>query len=100
MSADARSWLAGRRVSPPDVMSPWLEVEAEGEVPLWESMARSGMAALNRARSVPGRVRESAYHLLRADALLTYACELIAEESTDPEEVLGRILENVGDCRR
>jgi hypothetical protein len=40
----------------------------------------------------PGRVRENAFHLLAADALLTYACEA-ALESDDPEAALLRSLE-------
>jgi len=42
----------------------------------------------------PGRVRESAFDLLAADALLTYACEA-ALESPDPEGVLGAILRRI-----
>jgi hypothetical protein len=33
------------------------------------------LGALRRARMRPGRVRESAFALLTADALLTHACE-------------------------
>jgi len=100
VSPGARSWLAGRRVSPPGSMSPWLGIEDEDGMPVWQSLARGGVAALNRARSAPGRVRESAYHLLRADALLTYACEAVAEESDDPENALVSILQTVGARRR
>ncbi|MDF2697623.1 MAG: hypothetical protein K0S65_6006, partial [Labilithrix sp.] len=38
-----------------------------------------------------GRVRDSAFRLLEADALLTYACEA-ALERDDPETALQRIL--------
>jgi len=100
VSPDARSWLAARSVPPPDVMTSWLEVEAEGASPIWESLTHAGVASLSRARSAPGRVRESAYHLLRADALLTYACEAAVETSPDPDAALGWILDTVGARRR
>jgi hypothetical protein len=100
VSADARSWLAARRVLPPEVMASWIEVEAEEASPVWESLTHAGMESLSRARSAPGRVRESAYHLLRADALLTYACEAAVEMSPDPGEALGWILDTVGARRQ
>ena len=50
-------------------------------------LLRGGLRELDRARTAPGRVRESAFHLLAADALLTYACEA-ALETGDPEAEL------------
>lgn len=44
----------------------------------------AGAAALDRALENPGRVRSSAFELLTADALITYACEA-ALETDDPE---------------
>jgi hypothetical protein len=77
-------------------MRPWLEVVDEARaLPRWEALTRSGLAALDRARAAPGRVRQSAYHLLTADALLTYACEAALEDA-DPETTLRRILRSVG----
>ena len=76
-------------------MRPWLDVDEDPDAPVRDALVRSGMASLDRARAAPGRVRESAYHLLRADALLTYACEA-AVEGPDPEQALARILESVG----
>ena len=49
---------------------------------------------LASARSRPGRVRETAFELLLADALLTYACEAALEEER-PEEALRTILAEV-----
>jgi hypothetical protein len=40
-------------------------------------------------------VRESAFRLLEADALVTYACEA-ALEADDPESALRRILSVIG----
>jgi hypothetical protein len=52
---------------------------------------------LDETRRRPGRVRESAFALLVADGLLTYACEA-ALESEDAEEALERLL-SIGDER-
>jgi len=79
-------------------MRSWLDVDEAPELPLWEALMRSGLASLDHARAVPGRVRESAYHLLRADALLTYACQAALEER-DPGATLARILEAAGTSR-
>jgi hypothetical protein len=45
---------------------------------------------LASALSKPGRVREAAFDLLTADALLTYACEA-ALEGEDPAAALARL---------
>jgi hypothetical protein len=47
--------------------------------------------SLDAARANRGRVRESAFQLLTADALVTYACEA-ALEADDPVASLGQIL--------
>lgn len=47
---------------------------------------------LDAARARPGRVRESAFELLTADALVTYACEA-ALESERPVEAMERLME-------
>lgn len=48
-------------------------------------------SALASAASRPGRVREAAFDLLVADALVTYACEA-ALESEAPERALASVL--------
>jgi hypothetical protein len=62
---------------------------------LHDLLAQAGLDALDQARSAPGRVRGSAFHLLAADALLTYACEA-AVEGDDPEAQLEGILRRAG----
>ena len=47
--------------------------------------------ALDEARSPFGKVRESAFSLLEADALITYACET-ALEADDPGGALRKVL--------
>lgn len=66
------------------------------ESPLAE-LLQGSCARLDRARARPGRVRESAFELLVADALITYACEA-ALESEDPTTALGSLFE-IGEDR-
>lgn len=55
-------------------------------------LTAAARARLAEALAHPGRVRDSAFELLVADALLTYACEA-ALESERPLEALTRLLE-------
>jgi hypothetical protein len=86
-----RSWLAERRPPPPGPLARWLDgVELSGDtVP--EALVYGGLRELSRARAEPGRVRKSAFHLLAADALITYGCEA-ALETEAPAVELQRIL--------
>jgi hypothetical protein len=59
---------------------------------LADALAHAARARLAAALERPGRVRASAFHLLAADALLTYACEA-ALELDDPRAALLRIIE-------
>jgi hypothetical protein len=73
-------------------LEPWLDdapLPAEG--PVVQTLADRAKRALHAAASRPGRVRRSAFDLLAADALLTYACEA-ALEAADPEQALNRLL--------
>ena len=87
---NARSFLARRRPPPPQALERRLRIEAPDGEPL-EVLKRLGLQELDRARSAPGRIRESAFHLLTADALLTYACEA-ALETAAPVAALGTLL--------
>jgi hypothetical protein len=60
-----------------------------------EACDRAARAHLEAARERPGRVRGSAFALLTADALVTYACEAALEEH-DPAAALASLLA-VGD---
>lgn len=88
------AWLAGRKPEPPRDLGRALA--GDGMVgPATHVLSEAGLKRLNQARARPGRVRESAFRLLEADALLTYACEA-ALESDDPEAELRRILVMIG----
>jgi hypothetical protein len=83
------AWMAGRRPTPPVDLADALIFDGDPSVDALSAEAQSRLAA---ARARTGRVRESAFRLLEADALLTYACEA-ALERADPEDALRRILE-------
>ncbi|HKJ02363.1 MAG TPA: hypothetical protein VJ997_07910 [Longimicrobiales bacterium] len=87
----ARAFLAARTPSPPPPLAAWLEAVPLGSGPVVDELLQAGLSELDRARSTSGRVRTSAFHLLAADALLTYACEA-ALEAHDPGGALSEIL--------
>jgi hypothetical protein len=96
-------WLAARVPEPPARLAAALQaVSREGstasvgrrdaeEIPAVEALATVARERLEQALAHPGRDRESAFRLLEADALFTYACEA-ALEAEDPEAALHRIL--------
>lgn len=92
----APAWLDSRRPAPPGDLRDRLHAGADARRP--ESLLDEGVEALGKARAATGRVRESAFHLLLADALLTYACEA-ALESQDPAGGLDRVLDALGATR-
>lgn len=57
-----------------------------------EHLLKAAKQSLAVAAARPGRVRETAFELLVADALVTYACEA-ALETERPSEALQRIVE-------
>lgn len=67
-------------------------VDAEGDP------RSNALAALDRARGLPGSDREGAWWLLAADALLTTAAEE-ALAADDPEEALGRLIVDAAAAR-
>lgn len=90
MSA-AREWLSERRPPAPESLVRWIDgVALEDGDPL-EVLLAAGLDELDHARRAPGRIRESALHLLAADAFLTWACEA-ALEAPDPVAELTGIL--------
>ena len=61
------------------------------DVGTMEALLAAAGSALASAARQPGRVREAAFELLVADALVTYACEA-ALESEAPERALASVL--------
>lgn len=89
---DLAAWLAARDPAPPMSLDQWVSgfQDEQAGGPEAELTAAAG-TALEAARQHPGRVRDSAFHLLAADALITYACEA-GLESGEPDAALRRIL--------
>ena len=86
-------WLRRRRPPAPEALGDAVRravAEAGPASPL-AALDASGRTLLTAAASRPGRVRESAFHLLTADALVTYACEA-ALEADDPVAALEGLL--------
>jgi len=88
--SDIRTWIETRRPPVPMDLGRWLHADAESGS-MTECITLLARTALDEARAQPGRVRESAFQLLAADALVTYACEAALEEA-DPPAALRAIL--------
>ena len=88
--SDVRTWIAARRPAAPMDLGRWLHAETESGS-MTERITLLARTALDEARAQPGRIRESAFQLLAADALVTYACEAALEER-DPPAALRTIL--------
>ena len=93
-------WVATRTPPAPDELKVWFKIpddnsDLEGGVAsVPESLLRAGLLHLEDAVGRPGRDREAAYHLLAADALVTYGCEA-ASEAVDVRGVLREALGRV-----
>jgi hypothetical protein len=85
-----QQWLEARKPAPPPDLAAAVTLE-ERPGDRAELLAAEGVARLHLARSRLGRERTSAFRLLEADALVTYACEA-ALQGDDPEGALRRIL--------
>jgi hypothetical protein len=68
----------------------WSHADAESGS-MAERITSLARTALEESLARPGRIRESAFQLLAADALVTYACEAALEER-DPRAALRAIL--------
>lgn len=96
---DRSDWLRERRPPAPEALGD--EVRAAmaeaGAGSIFEGAERAARVRLAEALERPGRVRESAFSLLVADALVTYACEA-ALEADDPLAALESLL-TIGERR-
>ncbi|MGD2069790.1 MAG: hypothetical protein PVI57_14050 [Gemmatimonadota bacterium] len=80
-SGPAPGWIRSARPEVPAELLPWLEGAPED--PEVEGLAEAALEALERSEAVPGRGendRSRAFHLLAADALLTYACRAALDD--------------------
>ena len=96
-------WLAGREEAVPDEFLPWIRErgsgagdESSGATPVGRALEARGVEALRRALGAPGRVRESAFRLLTADAYLTWSAEALLD-LPDPEVALEALVRRVAE---
>ncbi len=82
--------MRSRRPTPPADLAVRLQTKEVG-APSSVALAAEGCVRLAEARAQTGRVRASAFRLLEADALITYACEA-ALETEDSEAALRSVL--------
>ncbi|MHB1192538.1 MAG: hypothetical protein ACYC6F_05775 [Longimicrobiales bacterium] len=87
---DVRSFLSRRTPPPPEALSARLLAGARGLEPT-RGLTEQAVEELASSRARAGRARESAWHLLAADALITYACEA-ALDGADPPRALEELL--------
>ncbi|MEM7415355.1 MAG: hypothetical protein AAF389_07660 [Gemmatimonadota bacterium] len=80
-----RAWLDRQRPAPPPELVVAI-VRALDDVDPTDpdALSDASRTLLSAARARPGRVRESAFDLLAADALITYACIAMLDDE-DPE---------------
>ena len=90
--SDLKTWISARRPVSPVELGPRIDASGVTAVSV-VGLTKIACDALEQARLSPGRVRNSAFQLLTADALITYACEL-ALEGEDPDLVLGVIMQH------
>lgn len=88
--------MEARRPAPPMDLASWLQPDA-GAGSMSQRLSLLARTALDEARSRPGRIRESAFQLLAADALVTYACEAALEESDPPAALRAILLRTASD---
>lgn len=94
-----RAFLVTRTPPAPAPLDAWLQDVALDGDGTGAALLHAGLTELDASRSAPGRVRNSAFHLLAADALLTYACEA-ALGADDPRAVLVEIMQQAAAPRR
>jgi len=85
-------WLRRRRPPAPQALEDAVRAATGGgDGPTLATLYEAAHGLLAEAASRPGRLRESAFALLTADALATYACEAALEEE-EPVEALEALL--------
>lgn len=94
-----KDWLQSRTPAAPLAFLPYL-LESGSGATVEQDLTSLGLLAMSRALAEPGKDRDGAFHLLTADAYLTYACETVAEEEEDVRTGLEKILGRVGGVHR
>jgi hypothetical protein len=92
-------WLRTRTPPVPEPFLPFLLEMGDG-AGSQQDLTSMGIRALSRALDEAGKDRGGAFHLLSADAFLTYACEIVAEVGGDVRAGLEEVLFLVGGVDR
>ena len=90
--SDLKAWISPSRPASPVELGPWIDASGITAVSA-VGLTNIACDALEQARLSTGRVRNSAFQLLTADALITYACEL-ALDGEDSDLVLEVIMQH------
>ena len=95
---DVAAWLDARRPEAPAELRSALDscVEGHESGSVSEVFRGAALRSLDSALVRPGRVRESAFELLAADALLTFACEAALEREDPRSGLTGLLTELLG----
>lgn len=88
-------WLAARTPAPPAPLLQALESKVDVTTATAVDLMEAGRDLLAESSATAGRVRSSAFGLLLADALVTWACE-VALEGDDPDALLRSFLDTEG----
>ena len=91
---DLKEWVADREPPAPEELRRWLEPGPSQGSSVSEELGDAAAHHVDEVLKLLGRNREAAFHLLAADALLTYACEAAAGEE-DTEAVLTGLLDRL-----
>ena len=90
------AWLVERTPGVPAPFLPHLVPPATDTPPTSTGLFALGTEAILDAVNRPGRDRGAAFSLLAGDALLTYACEAMAEEGGDLAGALETMIRSLG----
>ena len=91
---DLKGWVSDREPPAPEELRRWLEPGPFQGSSVSEALGDAAAHHVDEALKRLGRNREGAFHLLAADALLTYACEAAAGEE-DTEAALVDLLDRL-----
>ena len=95
---DVGAWLDTRRPAAPAELRSALDLGVKGQASgsVSQGLEHATLRSLQSALARPGRVRESAFELLAADAFLTFACEAALETEAPRSALMGLLTELLG----
>ena len=88
------AWIRSADPAVPGELARWIRAPTGEEPPGPDALVEAAVDALRRSLQPAGRPREGAFHLLAADALVTWACEA-ALDAADPVERCAEVARHV-----